>query len=170
MPFVYRPQEEAKDEIIQALVDFLSKPDTAASFDSFFDEHCASFADRKDDTQEQKLEWTHIHSQYQDMVDDKLGGFMQQYGLSATEVLERCRTSDITSQGGRYIFMFVASTDYAYFASSMKSRHDGMYGNDAKAEAKVAAMTWLLPTWATVANEDAKAESKGDAATETSAK
>jgi len=59
-------------------VGFLSEPDTAISFGSFFDEHCASFADRKDDAQEQKLEWTQMHTgrkctpEYQDMVDEKL--------------------------------------------------------------------------------------------------
>jgi hypothetical protein len=163
MAFVYRPQQEAKDDVVQGLVDYLSRSEIAKAFDAFFDDHCAAFADREDDQQEQKLEWTQIHSEYQILVEMKLDGFLKQSGLTATEVLERCRTSEATAQGGRYIFMFVASTDYAYFASTMKQRSLCVYGKDAKAEAKYA-IEWLPPIWVREGNtsEEAKSESKGD--------
>ena len=158
----YVPQQEAKgdaDPLVTSLVEFLSSKEVSASFQGWLDDHCEAFASRKSDEQEQQLAWYQTHSDYKAFVDQQLDRFLTEQKVDAAELMQRCKAAT-DGPSMRFVFMFIATTDYSYFAGVMQQRYKNTYGTDAKAEAKAEAALWVPPASWGGSGGQSKAESK----------
>ena len=133
-----RPSEEKGGDSEPSLAAKLSRfveknPLYKSAIKRFMEEHCAQFAG--DEGDEHKLEWTQLHHDFCDIVDNALALFMRKTkGASEEELM-----AQLTSEGDEHkdlVEALAAKADYQTFIASMRSwrrqalqkQFDGMVG------------------------------------------
>jgi len=75
--------------IYDFLIAYLKSPPWRVPLNNFIDEHCVKFSDEE----ENKLEYTIIHKDFCNMIDNLLGGYLQELGLNDQDFLAAVQAS-----------------------------------------------------------------------------
>ena len=109
--------KDVEDSVVAKLDRFIKKnPLFKSAIKRFFDEHCAAFTG--EDGEEHKLEWTTLHEQFVEIVENALALFISKTkGADEALLLRELASSE---EHRDLLEALVAKADYMEFCSAMR--------------------------------------------------
>ncbi|XP_033861115.1 cilia- and flagella-associated protein 36-like isoform X3 [Acipenser ruthenus] len=108
--------DEDNEWVVETIAGYLGSPDWVIPVTDFIEHKCTVF----DDDDENKLSYTEIHQQYKEMVEQLLGNYTQEVGISEEQFLEACISPLAQSKALQNVFQPVlAAEDFEIFKSLM---------------------------------------------------
>ncbi|KAK1171262.1 cilia- and flagella-associated protein 36-like isoform X1 [Acipenser oxyrinchus oxyrinchus] len=108
--------DEDNEWVVETIAGYLGSSDWVIPVTDFIENKCTVF----DDDDENKLAYTEIHQQYKDMVEQLLGNYTQEIGISEEQFLEACISPLAQSKALQNVFQPVlAAEDFEIFKSLM---------------------------------------------------
>ncbi|XP_041106914.1 cilia- and flagella-associated protein 36-like isoform X3 [Polyodon spathula] len=108
--------DEDNEWIVETIAGYLGSPDWVIPVTDFIEHKCTVF----DDDDENKLSYTEVHQQYKEMVEQLLGNYTQEVGISEEQFLEACVSPLAQSKALQKVFQPVlAAEDFEMFKSLM---------------------------------------------------
>ncbi|EGD78818.1 hypothetical protein PTSG_01793 [Salpingoeca rosetta] len=108
--------------VVDSVVGFLCSPQWTTPINNFLEANCLEFAP----DEENKLSYTRIHKEYQELVESVLEGFLSELGLSAEQfatVMEEAETSDRPRFTPGVFATVAAAEDFLLFKSLMVNKN-----------------------------------------------
>ncbi|XP_041106913.1 cilia- and flagella-associated protein 36-like isoform X2 [Polyodon spathula] len=107
--------DEDNEWIVETIAGYLGSPDWVIPVTDFIEHKCTVF----DDDDENKLSYTEVHQQYKEMVEQLLGNYTQEVGISEEQFLEACVSPLAQSKALQVFQPVLAAEDFEMFKSLM---------------------------------------------------
>jgi hypothetical protein len=107
------------DQVIIALVEWGTGDTFEEELAEWMRKNCPVFADAGDLKGEQNLEWGNVFTAYLEWLDDKLGKFARELGVSEESVAERMNKCITEHKEEEFFPAFMGITEYVVFQKEM---------------------------------------------------
>lgn len=106
--------------VLEGIVQFVRSPLWNAPINNFIDNNCFVF----DGEEESKLEYTEIHKQFQDLVEQLLSTYLEELGVEIGVLVALCKTHMETNEYARkFLDYILILDDFISFKKMMEKRN-----------------------------------------------
>lgn len=112
-------KEGENDWFFDIIINFLRSPRWKAPIMSFLDEHCIIF----DNEEENKLEYTPIHSEFKKIVEDLIGELIAELGVTQEIFMQACANAEANPIHKKIVDQIVAVDNFVAFKKLMCKRN-----------------------------------------------
>ncbi|XP_061087415.1 cilia- and flagella-associated protein 36-like [Conger conger] len=106
--------------VVESIAGYLGSAEWVVPVTDFMEHKCTVF----DDEDENKLSYTEIHEQYKQLVEELLGSYLQEVGLSELQFVQACASPLAQSKALQAVFQPVLATDdFQLFKSLMVQKN-----------------------------------------------
>jgi hypothetical protein len=114
------PKKEGENDwFFDIIINFLRSPRWKAPIMSFLDEHCIIF----DNEDENKLEYTPIHSEFKKIVEDLIGELIAELGVTQEIFMQACSSAEGNPIHKKIVDQIVAVDNFVAFKKLMCKRN-----------------------------------------------
>jgi len=115
-----KAKEGENDWFFDIIISFLRSPRWKTPIMSFIDEHCLIF----DNEDENKLEYTPIHSEFKKIVEELIGELIAEVGVTQETFLDACKTADQNPVHKKIVSQINAVDNFVAFKKLMCKRNE----------------------------------------------
>ena len=112
-------QEGENDWFFDIIINFLRSPRWKTPIMSFLDEYCIVF----DTEDENKLEYTKIHNDFKNIVEELIGHLLAELGVTQEQFMEACEKAYQNPIHKRIVDQIVAVDNFVAFKKLMQKRN-----------------------------------------------
>ena len=114
-----KKEEGENDWFFDIIINFLRSPRWKTPIMSFLDEYCIIF----DNEDENKLEYTPIHNQFKNTVEELIGCLLAELGVTQEQFLEACEKATKNPIHKKIVDQIVAVDNFVAFKKLMCKRN-----------------------------------------------